>query len=55
MDIKATFRQNATQYGCSEEEMNYIENLLPLRNTNIVFTFKQFKVFCKYWRQYNGV
>ncbi len=52
--IKA-FRKDAEQYGCSEDEIQYVEQILPKYRTNIVFTFEQFKVFCKYWRQYLGV
>jgi hypothetical protein len=49
------FRKNAEQYGCSEDEIQYTEQILSQYNTNIVFTFEQFKVFCEYWRQYLGV
>ena len=46
------FRKNAEQYGCSEDEIQYVEQILSKWQTNIVFTFEQFKVFCEYWRQY---
>lgn len=55
MDFVETFRQKAKEYGCSQEEIGYIAKLLPLSKGNLVFTFKQFEVFCDYWRQYKGI
>ena len=49
------FRKNAQQYGCSEDEIQYVEQILSKWQTNIVFTFEQFKLFCEYWRQYLGI
>ena len=49
------FRKNSEQYGCSEDEIQYVEQILSKWQTNIVFTFEQFKVFCEYWRQYLGI
>ena len=46
------FRKNATSYGCNEKEINYIENLLPLSNTNLIFTFEQFKSLRNYLQNY---
>lgn len=54
MNFVEIFRQNAKEYGCSKEEIKYIEDLLPLSNNHLIFTFEQFKAFCKYWSKYNG-
>lgn len=48
------FRQNAVQYGCSQEEIDYIEEKMNKSNDNLVFNKKQFQVFCEHWKMFEG-
>lgn len=54
-DIES-FREKAKEYGCSALEIDYIDNIISNTGGNkFLFTFPQFKAFCEYWRQYNGI
>lgn len=54
MDFLSTYRQNAKAYGCPESEIEFLEKSFSLSDSNLVFTFKQFKAFCEYWIKYKG-
>ncbi len=46
----STFRENAEKYGVSEEEIQFVSDILPKFRMNLVFTFKQFEMFYEQWR-----
>src|SRR5258708_17071861 len=56
MSTIESFQQQATEYGCSQEEIAYITNLIQNDcESKYLFTMAQFKAFCVYWRKYNGI
>lgn len=53
---KISFRNKAKEYGCSDDEIKFISDMISNHYGNkYLFTFPQFTAFCQYYSKFNGI